>query len=180
MNGRAGIALALGCSVLMVAAACGGSDDEPAPTTTATVTVPTANPTASQPTATPTASVEEEVIAAYLGYWERYAEAMLTLDATVVAELAAEEELQRVRGDVEMLRSQGVAARVVLEHNPVVIEASDTSAIIFDEMTNNSFYVDPETLQPEEGEGSGETLRDTFFLEKVDGRWIVIRSVRQD
>ena len=177
MDGRVGIGLVMGCGALMVAAACRGGDDEPTPTTAATVTTPTS---IMQPTATPTASVEEEVIAAYLAYWDQYAEAMLTLDATVVADVASDEELQRVQGDVEMLRSQGVAARVVLEHNPVVIEASGPTAIIFDEMTNNSFYVDPETLQPEEGEGSGETLRDTFFLEKVDGRWIVVRSVRED
>ena len=49
----------------------------------------------------------------------------------------------------------GSNARVVLEHNPVVIEASATSATVLDEITNNSFYVDPETLEPQEGEGKG-------------------------
>ncbi|MBE0611105.1 MAG: hypothetical protein IH609_17110 [Dehalococcoidia bacterium] len=176
MSGRGITEMVAGVALVLALVGCGGSDATPTPTTTAVVPTPTA--TVAQPT--PTVSVEEEVIAAYLAYWERYAEAMLTLDPTVVADVASDEELRRVQGDVEMLRAQGVAARVVLEHNPVVIEASATAAIILDEMTNNSFYVDPETLQPEEGEGSGETLRDTFFLEKVDGRWIVVRSVRQD
>ncbi|MCL4239741.1 MAG: hypothetical protein KJ048_00160 [Dehalococcoidia bacterium] len=178
MNGTVGIALALGWSALMLAAACGGSDDESPPTTTATITSPTANPTASQPTATP--GTEAEVIAAYLRYWDLYAEAVLNLDHSVLMGAASEEELQQVKEEIETFRAQGVALRVVIEHRPTVIELTDTTATVFDEMTNNSFYVDPETHEPPEGEGSGETLVDTFFLEKVDGQWIVIRSIRQN
>lgn len=178
MDGRVGIALVLGCSAMMVAAACGGSGDDPAPTATATATAPTAKPTASQPTATP--DTEAEVIAAYLHYWDLYAEAVLNLDHGVLMGAASEEELQQVKEEIETLRAQGVALRVVIEHRPTVIELTDTTATVFDEMTNNSFYVDPETHEPPEGEGSGETLVDTFFLEKVDGQWIVIRSIRQN
>ena len=178
MDGRVGIALVLGCSALMVAAACGGSDGEPTPSTTATITPSTANPTASQPTDTP--DPEAAVIAAYLRYWDLYAEAVLNLDHSVLLGAASEEELQQVREEIETLRAQGVALRVVIEHRPTVIELTDTTATVFDEMTNNSFYVDPETHEPPEGEGSGETLVDTFFLEKVDGQWIVIRSIRQN
>lgn len=175
--GRVTKAFTASLLLAVIAAACGGDDTDPTPTATATSN-PNQTPTAPQPTATPDA--EGEVIAAYLRYWDLYADAVLHLEATLVADVASDEELQRVRDDVEMLRSQGVAARVVLEHNPVVIEASATSATVLDEITNNSFYVDPETLEPQEGEGSGETLTDTFFLEKVDGQWIVVRSVRQE
>ncbi len=178
MDGRVGIALVLGCSALMVAAACGGSDDESTPAATATLTPETANPTASQQTATP--DPEAEVIAAYLRYWDLYAEAVLNLDHSVLLGVASEEELQQVQEEIETLRAQGVALRVVIEHRPTVIELTETTATVFDEMTNNSFYVDPETHEPPEGEGSGETLVDTFFLEKVDGQWIVIRSIRQN
>ncbi|MBN9492551.1 hypothetical protein J0H33_04300 [bacterium] len=125
-------------------------------------------------------SIEEDVLTAYLTYWDRYAEAVLNLDAEFVAGVASPDELARVQGEVEMLRGQGVALRVVIEHNPVVIEASDTMAVVFDEMTNNSFFVDPVTKDPPEADGTGEILKDTFFLEKVDGQWTVIRSVRQN
>ena len=178
MDGRVGIGWVIGCGALMVAAACGGGDDEPTPTTAATVTTPTSTPTVSEATATP--DHEAEVIAAYLRYWELYAEAVLNLDHSVLIGAASEEELRQVQEEVETLRAEGVALRVVIEHRPTVIELTDTAATVFDEMTNNSFYVDPETHEPPEGEGSGETLVDTFFLEKVDGQWIVIRSIRQN
>lgn len=160
-----------------LAAACGGDDSEPTPTATAAADLsPTT--TSQQPTSTP--DPEAEVITAYLRYWELYAEAVLNLDHSVLIPVASEEELQQVQAEIETLRADGVALRVVIEHRPTVIDLTDTTATVFDEMTNDSFYVDPETHDPPEGEGSGETLVDTFFLEKVDGRWIVIRSIRQN
>ena len=178
MNWRR-VALGITGSLLVgaLAAACGGDDADPTPTATAAAD-PSSTPTSQQPTSTPDPGAE--VITAYLRYWELYAEAVLNLDRSVLIGVASEEELQQVQEEIETLRADGVALRVVIEHRPTVIELTDTTATVFDEMTNNSFYVDPETLQPEEGEGSGETLRDTFFLEKVDGQWIVIRSIRQN
>ena len=168
--------LAVGLSAVLPLAACGGDDDasdtptpDASPAATATGTAP----------ATATVSIEDEVIESYLAYWDRYAAAVLDLNADLVADLAGPEELARVQGEVEMLRTQGVALRVVIEHNPVVVESSDSTAVVYDEMTNNSFYVDPVTKEPPEAEGTGEMLKDTFFLEKVDGQWTVIRSVRQ-
>jgi hypothetical protein len=160
-----------------LAAACGGDDADPTPTATAAAD-PSPTPTSQQPTSTPDPGAE--VITAYLRYWELYAEAVLNLDHNVLIGVASEEELQQVQAEIETLRADGVALRVVIEHRPTVIELTDTTATVFDEMTNNSFYVDPETHEPPEGEGSGETLVDTFFLEKVDGQWIVIRSIRQN
>lgn len=167
-------ALGLACVALLLGACNGGSAEEtPTPTAspsaTATGTVP--------PTAT--VSIGDEVIESYLAYWELYAAAVLDLNADLVADVAGPEELTRVRDEVEKLRAQGVALRVVIEHNPVVVESSNTTAVVYDEMTNNSFYVDPVTKEPPEAQGTGEMLKDTFFLEKVDGQWTVIRSVRQ-
>lgn len=178
MNGPRVRTVVVGTLLTLVVTACGGGDAEPTPTATATVGVPSPTATAPQPTATP--DPESEVLAAYLGYWELYAEAVLNLDESVLVGAASPDELQQVRDEIETYRSQGVALRVVIEHRPVVLELTETTATVFDEMTNDSFYVDPETLEPPEGEGSGETLIDTFFLEKVDGRWIVIRSTRQN
>lgn len=170
--------LPLALVLLAVSAACGSDSEVPPPTVTATVPAATFTPTIPPPTATP--DLEAEVLGAYLTYWDLYAEAVLNLDETGLVGTASDEELQQVRDEIAMYRSQGVALRVVIEHRPVVLEMTDTTATVFDEMTNNSFYVDPETHEPPEGDGSGETLVDTFFLEKVDGRWIVIRSIRQN
>jgi len=171
-----------GLSLALLASACGGDDPAPTPTPTPTTTATAAatnTPTiAAQPTSTP--NPEAEVLTAYANYWELYAEAVLNLDHSILTGVASEEELQQVQKEIETLRANGVALRVVIEHRPTVIELTDTSATVFDEMTNNSFYVDPETHEPPEGEGNGETLIDTFFLEKVDGQWMVIRSIRQN
>ena len=72
-----------------------------------------------------------------------------------------------------------VALRVVVEHDFAVLEVADGTATVFDEYVNNSFAVDPETKEPPTAAGSGEVLRDAFFLERLDGRWFVVRSVRQ-
>ena len=47
-----------------------------------------------------------------------------------------------------------------------------------DEIVNNSFLVDAETKEPPEAEGSGERFQDTFDMEKVDGRWVVVKTTR--
>ncbi|MCC6387450.1 MAG: hypothetical protein IT302_08715 [Dehalococcoidia bacterium] len=171
------IRVAMVASSLLFGTACGSGGDEPTPPATAPSLTATA--TLTLPTATPTPPVEEEVINAYLRFWDLYAEAVLKLDPSVMEGAVSAEEFERVKNDVADLEAQGLAARVVIEHNPVVIEVTETSAVLLDEMTNNSFYVDPETLDPPEAEGSGATFTETFFLERVDGQWIVIRSVRQ-
>lgn len=157
--------------------ACGGGADAPSVPTESPAAVPTATQ-AVAPTATLT--LEDEVREAYLRYWEGYGEALLELDPTHAEDVAAGAELDRIREEIETLRSQGVALRTVVEHNLVVVEASADSATLADEITNNSFYVDPETKEPPQASGSGEVLRDTFFLEKVGGRWVVVRSSREN
>jgi hypothetical protein len=49
---------------------------------------------------------------------------------------------------------------------------------VVDNIVNNSFLVDAETKEPPEAEGSGDRFQDTFSLEKIDGRWVVVKSTR--
>lgn len=169
-----GVSAWVGAAVLI--AACGGGNSEP-PTATAppTTASPTASPTAALPTPIATPSLEEEVAEAYLAHWDAYAAAVLHLDIALVEERAAGEELEAIRDEIESLRSDGVALRVVVEHDFQVVNAVESSAIVIDQFVNNSFYVDAETKEPTEGEGSGEVIRHTVHMEKVDGRWVVVR-----
>jgi len=162
-------------SVLL--AACGGGSSHTTPAASPT-SAPTATPA---PTAVPTAtpSVEDEVAAAYARYWDAYAQSLLNLDASLVEGVASGEELQRIRDEIEGLRSQGLALRTVVTHNPVILDSSESSAVLFDEIVNNSFYVDPQTKDPPEAPGSGEILRDTYYFETINGQWMVVRSTRQ-
>lgn len=156
--------------------ACGGEDDQSTPTATATGTATVDTPTAtSEPTQTPTASIEDEVAEAYLAHWDAYADAVLNLDISLVEDYATGEELEAIRDEIEQLRADGVALRVVVEHDFVVASVEDSRAVVLDEIVSNSFYVDPETKQPDEGEGSGDVLRYATHLKRIDGRWVVAR-----
>ncbi len=154
-------------------AACNGDDDSdgtPTPSTT--------NATTGTPTASATASLEDEVGAAYLEYWDAYSAALLDLDPSLAEEHAVGEELDRIRDEIDDLAGQGLALRVRVEHNFGVVEASQDAAIVVDDIVNNSFFVDAETKEPPEAEGSGDRFQDTFNMEKIDGRWVVLKSTR--
>jgi len=172
--GLTGLALAA-----LVLAACGrGSSAEETPS--ATPTAPAVTATAPPVTATPgDEELEAEVREAYLAYWDAYSEAVLHLDASLVEGFAAEDQLALVREEIENLRADGFALRVVVEHDIGVVLLSDTEAGVFDRIVNNSFYVDPVTKNPPEGTGSGEMLDYRFRLELTEGRWIVMSGFRE-
>jgi len=172
---RAAVMCVVWAIATIVLAACGGGDASPTPTPTATVAAsPTVTPTEPPATATPSLEeIAEEVAEAYLAYWDAYAEAVLNLDASLVEGFAAGEELESIRAEIEELRAEGVAMRVVVEHDFAVVDVTSTDAIVIDELVNNSFYVDPETKEPSEGQGSGAVLQYTFLMELIDGRWMV-------
>lgn len=176
---RAAVMSVVWAIATIVLAACGG-DASPTPTPTATVAAsPTVTPT--EPPATATPSLEEiadEVAEAYLAYLDAYAEAVLHLDIALVEGFAAGDELESIREEIEMLRADGVALRVVAEHDVTVIDVTGDTALVADEIVDNTFYVDARTLEPPEAEGSGDTYRDLVTLERIDGRWLVTSGAR--
>lgn len=164
--------------ISLVLSACNGGGDEPA--TPVNEPSPTPSPAVTAtPAQTPTPSLEDQVSEAYLRYWDAYSDALFELDATLAQGVASGEELNRIREEIADLRAQGLALKTVVEHDFVVVEAAEESATLLDEIVNNSFFIDAETKEPPQAEGSGEVLRDTFYLEKVDGQWMVVRSTRQ-
>jgi len=165
---------------LVLLAGCGGDDDDAVPAPTAT---PTSAPTETStpvrtPTATATASLEDEVSEAYLAYWEAYSAALLNLDASLAEGVAAGEELERIRDEIEMLRADGVALRVVVEHDFAVVQASADAAVVIDEYRDRSFTVDPETKEPPTATVTGEIITDSYEFSRLDGKWVVVRSRR--
>ena len=166
--------------IALLLMACNGGGGEP--TTPAGEPSPRRSPAATataEATPTPTLSVEEEATQAYLGYWDAYAQAVLNLDASLMQGVAGGEELQRIQDEIEELRSQGSAVRIRVEHNYAIVDSSADSVVLFDETTNNSFLVDADSKEPTDAPGSGEILRDTFYLEKTGDTWLVVRSTRQ-
>lgn len=176
---RLGLVLLPAFVALVLVAGCGGDDDDVAPSPTATPNTPTETSTPpSTPAATATASPEDEVSEAYLAYWDAYSAALLNLDASLAEEVAAGEELERIREEIEMLRADGVALRVVVEHDFAVVQASADSAVVIDEYQDRSFTVDPETKEPPTATVTGELVTDSYEFSRIDGRWVVVRSRR--
>lgn len=161
-----------------VTAACGRGADQ-----TSTLT-PTASATTSPPatvtsSATLTPSSKEAVSAAYLAYWKAYADALLNLDAKLAERTASGEELGRIRDEITGLQRDGVALRVVVEHDFAVVELSGNTAVVIDRFIDKSFNVDPTTKRPETADVSGETITDSFDLKRTEsGNWVVVRSRR--
>lgn len=159
-------------------AACGRVADE-APTSAPTVSAtasPTATATPSPPLAPPS---KEEVSAAYLAYWDAYGAALLNLDAKLAERAASGEEIKRIRDEIAGLKRDGVALRVVVEHDFAVVEMSGNSAVVIDRFVDKSFVVDPATKQPETADVAGETTTDSFDLQRTEsGNWVVVRSRR--
>lgn len=157
-------------------AACNGddsSDETPTPSATGSATE-----TASPQLSSPAQSLEDEIGQAYLEYWDAYSSALLELDPSLAGDHAAGEELDRIEEEIQDLAIQGLALRIRVEHNFTVVEASDISATVIDNIVNNSFLVDAETKEPPEAEGSGDRFQDTFDMAKVNGRWVVVKSTR--
>lgn len=175
---RAGItSIGIACAAVLLA--CGGGSSTPTPAVTADPTTPAA--TAAVPTATATPSRDAlvaEVSAAYLAYWDAYADAVLHLDITRVERFATGAELKGIREEIEKLRADGVALRVVVKHDFAVIDVTGTSGLVDDQIVDNTFYVDAKTLEPPTAAGSGDTYRDLVRLERIDGRWVVTSGAR--
>jgi len=169
---------AIALAVYAVLAACSGSTDQDSEDTS-----PTPRPTSATPRVTPTSSpsVEEEVSAAYLNYWDVYAAAVFNLDESRLSEVLTGPQLERTRSEIENLRQKGRAAKIVVEHNFFIAELDAVfgEATIRDEYTNRSYEVDAETKEIVGDPAPGTVVTDTYILVKEGEVWKVRDGVRQ-
>ena len=118
------------------------------PTPTAAPPAATAVPTA--PPATPTAvpiplELRHEIEDAYVRYWHVRADAALTLDPSLLPEVAAGDRLEREREEIAQLRAEGRARKVVVDLQFRVVRATETTATVHDDFKNWSYAVDLRT-----------------------------------
>src|SRR3989304_6075589 len=122
MLARLALLAAFGVISLVLAACNGGGDG---PSTPVHGPAPTPSPAVTAtPAQTPTPSLEDQVSEAYLRYGDAYSDALFELDATLAQGVASGEELDRIREEIDDLRSQGLALKTVVDHDFVVVEAS--------------------------------------------------------
>lgn len=180
---RLAITVALAALTLAVFG-CGGGEGEgervngqgsrsPAATATAT-----AAPTHT-PTATATLSPEEEVEAAYLRYWDVYADAVYNLDTSRLPDVMTGPRLERGLNEIQQLRDEGRAVDIVVENHPVVVQIEGDRAVVYDEYENRSYFIDPTTKEALSHPEGSQTIRDTVTLTRVGQTWKVLDTVRE-
>jgi hypothetical protein len=122
----------------------------------------------------------QEIEDAYRRYWEVYSAALFNLDTSRLPEVAADDELRRMRDEIEDFRRRNRAVRAVVTHNYLVIDVTTTEATIYDEIRDSSFLIDPVTKEPPQAPDPRHLVKDIFTLKKVDGTWKVHKHLRQE
>jgi hypothetical protein len=172
--------LAAGCALPGRRTAAPGPATQPVPT--AAPPAATAAPTAVPPTPTavpiPT-DLRHEIEDAYVKYWRVRADAALTLDPSHLPEVAAGDHLEQEREEIAQLQAEGRAAKVIVDLQFRVVQATDTTATVYDDFKNFSYAVDKNTKAPlVEPPRTAEIHVVSFELQKIDGVWKVVDGTR--
>jgi hypothetical protein len=136
----------------------------------------------------PTISPEltAEVSEAYLRYFQVSADALLALDPSRLAEVAADGELSALAQSIETDRAQGRALKTSLQHNFVVSSVQGDEAQVADQLRDSSFFVDPETQEPLPGQfipnspDAAPLVRIIYRLQRTDGSWKVTGGTKYE
>jgi hypothetical protein len=185
---RFGLVVLVGtASLALVGAGCGGggagadpdtsSGTSAEPTSTTGGTDRSSTTSTTEASTTPTShapdTVEGQVEQAYLHSWEVTTEAFAEVDSAPLAEAFADTALQYRTQDVESIRADGVATRVLVDHAYRISFLSETRAVVNDIYVNHMRDYDPETgdwVEPDPNVKRGSS----YLLELRDGTWIVI------
>ena len=179
MLARLALLAASGVIALLLAACNGGGGEPRTPTGEASPTASSAVTATAE--ATPTPTVEEEVSEAYLNYWQVYADAVFDLDETRLTAAMSEQQLERTRQEIDSLRNRGRAAKIVVEHDFLIVDLDPVAATatVRDQYANRSYEVDAETKEMIGEAAPGTLVTDTYFLVKEGETWKVRDGIRQ-
>jgi hypothetical protein len=153
-------------------AGCGGSGGSKGPTAEVTA------PSTAKPTTTVARTPEQQVEAAYLRSWDVFTKAARDLDAEGLNQSFAEAHLARLTDEIERLKRDGTAVRVLVEHGLHVEIVRPDLAIVRDHYRNHSVLIDRRSraaLEPD----PNKVLVEVSTLKEVNGLWKVIDVVRE-
>src|SRR6266542_984935 len=128
-----------------------------------------------RPTVDP--GLAEQVTEAYQRYWQLRAEAVFALDSSRLSEVAADEHLQQLLSFIEELRGQGRALLTDVQHRYVVLEGSDSKAVVGDTYLTNSIFVNAATHVPLTDPPS-DNITEFYTLARLNGVWKVVEVLR--
>jgi|SRR5581483_1919843 len=121
----------------------------------------------------------QDVANAYQHYWQVYSDALLNVDSSHIADIATGDEATRIQSEIDGIRKQKEAVRVVVKHSYFVFDVTATQAKVYDEITDGSYTVDPVTKQAGNIPTDTNLEKDTYFFEFLNGGWKVTKSTRQ-
>ena len=163
--------------------------DVPQPASTAVIIV-TATPIPSAGSGltdlpTPTSDQAAEIAAAYKKYFDARSEALLNLDPSLLADVAAGQSLTGLQQTIEDDRTQGRALQTNVEHEQVfVVGYQGDRADVADQYRDSSIFVDPTTHAPLPGQNAPTSpdvapeVSVVYHLQRIDGVWKVVSGER--
>jgi len=123
------------------------------------------------------ATLSEQVLQAYNQFWQIRSQALLELDPSQLVHVTAGPVLDGERRAIETLRAQNRAQQVEVEHNARILFASADEAAVEDHYVSHTVLVDAASKAPIEPPPS-TSWRLAYRLQKIDGVWKVVESVR--
>jgi hypothetical protein len=138
------------------------------------VPVGTAMPTG-RPTVSP--ALVDEIDQAYERYWQVRAEALFDLDESRLPEVMAGEHLAAAGRLIRQLRAENRAIETTVKHSYVLVDVTLDSVQIADTYVDNSVYIDPES-RARLSEPPGNTLKELYQMNRIDGDWRVVSLAR--
>jgi hypothetical protein len=130
-----------------------------------------------EPALRPGKDIDASIADAYERYWQVRARALFTLDGTELPTAMTGDHLYAVEQLVDELRSEGHSIQTSVQHDYVILEASETDAVIEDKYVDSSVYVDT-VSHVVQSKPSGATLIEQYSLVNTSGVWRVQRLVR--
>lgn len=113
-----------------------------------------------------------EVVAAYLRHWEVRTAALYNLDPAQLAGVLAEPELGLTAAFIALLKGEGRALRLDVDHRLTIRELTEDMAVIEDELFNRTVYVSAGSGSPLPSPAPGPRKL-TYRMRKADGVWKV-------
>jgi hypothetical protein len=118
---------------------------------------------------------------AYLQFWSVYSDAFLTLDPTLLDQVAAGSELAVLQHDIEADRAQNRALKTDIQHQFAVLVAIADQAVVTDDIRDSSIYVDVDTREPIPAQvpvspDQAPEYKGVYRLQFIDNKWKVVEG----
>jgi hypothetical protein len=123
------------------------------------------------------AGLSDQVLQAYNQFWQVRTQALFELDPSQIEQVTAGQVLDGERRAIEALRAQNRAQQVDIEHNARILYASADEAAVEDHYVSHTVLLDAASKAPIEPPPS-TAWRLAYRLQKIDGVWKVVESVR--